>query len=152
MQPQYLLRRDTSAWVGQVWASFAAAVLMCGVGVANLDGESIDRAFLSIAFFFCLSASFTLAKTIRDNRDEQVDTRQWMMQVWAAFVIAVVMTAWGLFRLDLGAWQKGYMLCSGLFLISSTFTLAKTVRDNHEAQLLDRGTQPVLEQLISTKS
>ena len=35
-------------------------------------------------------------------------------------------------------WQKSYMVVSWLFLVSSTFTLAKTVRDGHEAELMER--------------
>jgi hypothetical protein len=137
MAQQYLIRRDTSAWILQVWAAFAAAVALCVVGVWNAPGEGIDRAFLAIAFLFGLSSAFGVAKTVRDNRDEQVDTPAWVLQVWAAFAIAVIVTIWGLFRLELGSWEKGYMVASWLFLISATFTLAKTVRDNHEAGVLE---------------
>ena len=34
-----------------------------------------DRAFLAVGFFFCLFTSFTLAKTIRDNRDDGIEIR-----------------------------------------------------------------------------
>ena len=34
--------------------------------------------------------------------------------------------------------EKNYMMVSWLFLVSSTFTLAKTIRDGHEAQLMER--------------
>ena len=40
--------------------------------------------------------------------------------------------------MDIGEWQKYYMLVTWLFLVSSTFTLAKTVRDSQEADLLER--------------
>jgi hypothetical protein len=134
MQAKHLPRRDTPAWIGQVWAAFAASVLLCGIGVVNIASKGNDRAFLTLAFFFCLSATITLAKTIRDNRFAQVDTRPWIMQAWAAFAIAIGTTAWGLMRLDVGVWERGFMISSGLFLISSAFVLAKTVRDNHEAE------------------
>ena len=137
MAQQYLIRRDSSAWVLQVWAAFAAAVALCVAGVWNAPGEGIDRAFLAIAFLFGLSAAFGLAKTVRDNRDEQVDTPAWVLQVWAAFAVSVIVTVWGLYRLELAGWERGYMFAAWLFLISSTFTLAKTVRDNHEAGLLE---------------
>jgi hypothetical protein len=47
------------------------------------------------------------------------------------------MTAWGLFRMNIGAWEKGFMLVSWLFLVSTAFTLAKTVRDKQEADYME---------------
>jgi hypothetical protein len=55
------------------------------IGVLMLPGRELDRAFLTISFFFCLFSSFSAAKTIRDNRDRQVDTASWVMTVWIAF-------------------------------------------------------------------
>lgn len=139
MVTQYLVQKDTDAWRVQVWSSFAIAVLASSIGVIELPGEQLDRAFLAIGFFFCLFASFSVAKTVRDNRDGQVDTSAWKLMVWLAFVAAVALTGWGLYRMDISQWQKGYMSVAWLFLVSSTFTLAKTVRDRHEAELIERG-------------
>jgi hypothetical protein len=138
MASQYIMQRDTQGWRTQVWISFAVAVLACAVGVLRLPGQELDRAFLAIGLFFCLFASFALAKTVRDNRDGQVDTSSWKMTVWIAFAAAFSLTAWGLWRMNIGEWQKGFMLVSWLFLVSSTFTVAKTIRDKHEAELMDR--------------
>ena len=60
------------------------------------------------------------------------------MTVWVAFAAAITLTAWGLWRMNIPAWEKNYMVVSWLFLVSTTFTLAKTVRDGHEANLMDR--------------
>lgn len=138
MASQYIMQRDTSSWRLQVWISFAVAVVACGTGVIQLPGQELDRAFLAIGLFFCLFASFSVAKTIRDNRDGQVDTASWVMTVWVAFAAAIALTAWGLWRMEIPAWQKNYMVVSWLFLVSSTFTLAKTIRDRHEADLMER--------------
>ncbi len=135
---QYIMQRDTQGWRAQVWISFGLAVLACGIGVLRLPGQELDRAFLAIGLFFCLFSSFALAKTVRDNRDGQVDTSSWKMTVWIAFAAAFSLTAWGLWRMNIGEWQKGFMLVSWLFLVSSTFTVAKTIRDKHEAELMDR--------------
>ena len=137
MTQQYLIRRDTSAWNLQVWLSFSIAVLACAVGVWSMPSEELDRAFLAIGLFFCLFSAFTLAKMIRDNRDERVDTPPWIMTVWVGFIVAVVLTAWGLFRMNIGTWEKGYMVVSWLFLVSTAFTLAKSVRDKQEADILE---------------
>ena len=139
---QYVMQRDTSGWRMQVWISFGLALGACAVGVMLLPGQELDRAFLAIGFFFCLFTSFSVAKTIRDNRDGQVDTSSWVMTVWIAFGAAVCLTAWGLWRMNIGDWQKGFMVVSWLFLVSSTFTVAKTVRDKHEADLMDRSGGP----------
>lgn len=138
MATRYVVQRDTPSWRIQVWLSFAMAVFASGIGVVQLPSEQLDRAFLAIGFFFCLFASFSVAKTVRDNRDGPVDTPAWVMLVWIAFAAAVLLTAWGLWRMGISAWQKGYMGLSWLFLVSSTFTLAKTIRDEHEAGLAER--------------
>lgn len=136
MSQQYLVRPDTQAWVIQVWAAFAIAVLLCAIGLWNLPQDGSDRAFLTIGFLFCVFSALTLAKTIRDNRDERVDTDMWILHVWIAFALAMCSTIWGLARIDLDVWKKGYLVASAFFLISSTFVLAKTIRDNQEAEIL----------------
>ena len=138
MATQYMMQRDTASWRMQVWISFGLAILASAVGVLYLPGQELDRAFLAIDLFFCLFSSFAVAKTIRDNGDGQIDTPSWVMTVWVAFAAAIALTAWGLWRMNIPDWQKGYMVVSWLFLVSSTFTLAKTIRDRHEAELMER--------------
>lgn len=138
MATQYIMQRDTSSWRLQVWISFGLALLACTIGVLNLPGQELDRAFIAMGLFFCLFASFAVAKAIRDNRDGQVDTASWKMTVWAAFAAAIALTAWGLWRMNIPAAEKNTMIVSWLFLVSSTFTLAKTIRDRHEAELMER--------------
>jgi hypothetical protein len=140
--PKYIMQRDTTGWRMQTRISFGLAVLSCAAGVMQLPSLELDRAFLAIGMFFCLFATLALAKTIRDNREGQMDTGAWMITVWVAFAAASMLTAWGLWRMNIDVWQKGYMAVSWLFLISSTFTLSKTVRDKQEADLMDRGVAP----------
>ncbi len=145
MATKYIMQRDTNGWRLQVWLSFALSVIASAAGVIQLPGQELDRAFLAIGLFFCLFSSFAVAKTIRDNRDGQVDTGSWVLTVWVAFAAAIALTAWGLYRMNIPAWQKNYMIVCWLFLVSSTFTLAKTVRDKHEAEMMERAgsqTQP----------
>ena len=145
MATQYVMQRDTGGWRALVWISFTLAVLASGTGVMQLPSQELDRAFLAIGFFFCLFAAFATAKTVRDNRDGRVDTNGWIITVWVSFAAAVCLTAWGLWRMNIGDWQKGYMVVSWMFLVSSTFTLAKTIRDRHEADLMTRSNEPALE-------
>ncbi|MEN9373527.1 MAG: hypothetical protein RIR79_1079 [Pseudomonadota bacterium] len=138
MATHYVMQRDTKGWRVQVWISFITAIAAASYGVVWMPGQDLDRAFLAIGLFFCLFSSFTVAKTLRDNRDGQVDTGSWVMVVWIAFAAAFSLTAWGLWRMNIEGWQKAYMVVSWLFLVNTTFTVAKTVRDQHEADLMER--------------
>jgi hypothetical protein len=47
------------------------------------------------------------------------------------------LTGWGLLRMEISETYKAFLGVSWLFLISTAFTLAKTLRDRHEADLAD---------------
>jgi hypothetical protein len=87
--------------------------------------------------FFLLFASFTLSKTIRDNQFEQVDTSAWKGMVWAGFSIALALSVWGIYRMQIDTWHKGFIVSSALFLLSSSFTLSKAIRDKADADLIE---------------
>ena len=74
-KPQYIVQRDTAGWRNQVWISFACAISSCAYGVLLLPSQELDRAFLAIGLFFCLFASFTLAKTVRDKHEADLMDR-----------------------------------------------------------------------------
>jgi hypothetical protein len=129
------IRRDTSAWRLQVWLSFGIAVSLCAIGLAWLPGADLDRAFMVMGYVFCLSSAFVLSKFIRDNEGRHTDTPMWKAVVWSAFFIAMALTGWGLWRMSVQPVWKAYLAVAWLFLISSVFTLAKTLRDAHDADL-----------------
>lgn len=62
------------------------------------------------------------------------DTAAWIFQTWAAFIISISATGIGVAYLPVDPWIKGFMALSLLFTIASSFTLAKTIRDNHESK------------------
>ena len=130
---QITIQRDTRAWTLQVWLSFAIAVFLCATGLAYLPGQDIDRAFMIMGYLFCLSATFVLSKFVRDNATEKADTPMWRWVVYGAFVLAMVLTGWGLWRMNINETYKAFLLVSWLYLTTSTFTLAKTLRDSHDA-------------------
>ncbi len=137
---QILIHRDSSAWTLQVWVSFGLAVFLCGVGLAYLPGKDLDRAFMVMGYFFCLSAAFVLAKFVRDNEKTAVDGRtadtpMFKFVVWGGFFLAMCLTGWGLLRMEIDDTYKAFLGVSWLYLITCTFTLAKTLRDRHEADL-----------------
>ena len=114
-----------------------AAVVLCAVGLAYLPGQDIDRAFMVMGYLFCLTTAFALAKFVRDNEVRRTDTPLWGVVIWGGFWIAMALTAWGLWRMDVNPTYKAFLGVSWLFVISTAFTLAKTLRDAHEALLAD---------------
>jgi len=64
------------------------------------------------------------------------NSSQWNFFVRAAFIIAILSTLIGIYMLPGPIVIKGYFLISSLFLLFSTITLSKTVRDNHESERL----------------
>jgi hypothetical protein len=129
-----IAKADTRAWRAQVWISFAVAVTLCASGLAWLPGHDLDRAFMVMGYLFTTSAAFALAKFVRDNEAQRIDTPLWGAVVWGGFGVAMALTAWGLWRMEINPTYKAFLAVSWLFLISSVFTLAKTLRDAHEHQ------------------
>lgn len=139
-----MMQRDTPAWQLQVWASFGIAAFLCGTGLAYLPGRDIDRAFMVMGYVFCLSAAFVLAKFVRDAdkarrsaNAAKADTPMFRWVVWGGFFVAMGLTGWGLWQMELNQTYKAFLAVSWLYLITTTFTLAKTLRDKHEADLFE---------------
>jgi len=137
---QTLIHRDSKPWQVQVWASFLIAVFLCAVGLSYLPGRDLDRAFMVMGYFFCLSAAFVLAKYVRDQEKSQAegrlaDTPMFKLVVWGGFFLAMGLTGWGLWRMEINETYKAFLGVSWLYLITCSFTLAKTLRDRHEADL-----------------
>lgn len=128
------MKRDTNAWIMQTWIFFAIALIFSTYGVFSLDNiGGWIRGFMLFGIFSTITTSFTLSKTIRDNKDKKVDTSAWIMQTWVTFGISVLMTAGGLYNMAADVQTKGFITVSFLFALSSAFTLAKTIRDNEES-------------------
>ena len=135
---QTLIHRDSNPWQVQVWASFLIAVFLCAVGLSYLPGRDLDRAFMVMGYFFCLSVAFVLAKYVRDQEKNQTDvkdTPMFRLVVWGGFFLAMSLTGWGLWRMEVNETYKAFLGVSWLYLITCSFTLAKTLRDRHEADL-----------------
>lgn len=140
MQNQFNpVQHDTRAWQYQVWISFGIAVSMCAIGLAWLPGAGLEQAFMVMGYVFCLSAAFVLAKYVRDNQGGAAaagDTPMWRFVVWGGFVVAMGLTGWGLLTMMINPTYKAFLGVSWLYMITTAFTLAKMLRDKHEAVLL----------------
>ena len=135
----FAVHRDSEPRQVQVWVSFSIAVFLCAVGLAYLPGCDLDRAFMVMGYFFCLSAAFVLAKFVRDQQTtsaEAKDTPMFKLVVWGGFLLAMSLTGWGLWRMEVHETYKAFLGVSWLYLITCTFTLAKTLRDHHEVDVV----------------
>ena len=80
----------------------------------------------------------------------QKDSAAWIFQTWAAFSLSLSMTTVGIINLPVDNWVKGFMGMGLAFSVGSTFTLAKTARDLHEARRISaRIDEAHVEKLIS---
>ena len=135
----FIVQRDSRAWQLQVWVSFGIAAFLCATGLAYLPGEPLEQVFMVMGYVFCLSATFVLAKFVRDRdggaRRGAGDTPMWGAVVWGGFAVAMGLTGWGLMNMDVNVTYKAYLGVSWLYLITTAFTLAKMLRDRHEADL-----------------
>jgi hypothetical protein len=66
----------------------------------------------------------------------EIHSPAWVTQTWVSFVVSLAVTGIGIWFLPLDIWVKAFMGMGLLFSIGSTFSLAKTVRDQHESQSL----------------
>lgn len=70
------------------------------------------------------------------NSELQSNSKAWMFYVKAAFAIAIFAVVTGIAMMPADMMVKGYFAISMLFLVSSTITLSKTMRDQHESDRL----------------
>jgi hypothetical protein len=64
------------------------------------------------------------------------NTAAWINFSYIQFMISLGMSALGIWFMPVDLTTKGYLAMALLFNVGATFTLAKTVRDEHEAKRL----------------
>ena len=67
------------------------------------------------------------------RRIRATSTAAWRFQVWASFVLSTTVTGLGVAYLPVDIWTKGFLAMGLLFTVGSCFSLAKTIRDEHES-------------------
>ncbi|MEM9555779.1 MAG: YiaA/YiaB family inner membrane protein [Acidobacteriota bacterium] len=68
--------------------------------------------------------------------DIQRDSSAWLAFVKISFALAFSACLFGIWFMPTPLWIKGYMTMGVLYAVGATFTLAKTLRDEHEAERL----------------
>lgn len=77
-------------------------------------------------------------------------TTAFYAQAGIAFAVAVVALAFGIAYLPVDPWMRAFLALGSLFLVTSTFTLAKCVRDAQEnSGLTSRLDQARLDKILA---
>lgn len=61
-------------------------------------------------------------------------TTAFFVQAAISFGISLAAVAYGIAKLPVGAWERGFLALGLTFVVTSSFTLAKCVRDRQEAE------------------
>ena len=64
-----------------------------------------------------------------------LNSKAWIFFCYVSFAIALGFTGIGIWAMEISLPMKAFMAMGLLFTTGSAFTLAKTLRDEHEAQL-----------------
>ncbi|KFF97040.1 YiaA/YiaB family inner membrane protein [Streptomyces europaeiscabiei] len=81
---------------------------------------------------------------------KQQSTAAFYGQAVASFAVAMAATTVGIYRLDADSWVRAFLAIAVLYLVTSTFTLAKVIRDRQEAgSIVSRVDQARLEKLLA---
>ena len=83
----------------------------------------------------------------------KLDSPGWIFFVKASFACALLGMVGGVIMMPVDLWVRGYVVMGSLFLVGSSFTLAKTLRDQFEAsKLINRlsqaNVQPMVKELV----
>ncbi|MCP3062955.1 hypothetical protein LXT21_29640 [Myxococcus sp. K38C18041901] len=66
----------SSAWVIQVWLSFALSVGVTAIGIWHLPVDTWVKSFMAMGLLFSVGSAFSLSKTVRDQHEmEQLGAR-----------------------------------------------------------------------------
>ncbi|ORE85523.1 hypothetical protein ATO7_14913 [Oceanococcus atlanticus] len=85
-----------------------------------------------------------------DNYDGlKLDSPGWVFFVKTSFGCALLGMLAGVVMMPVDLWMRGYIVMGTLFLVGSSFTLAKTMRDQFESnKMINRLSQARAEKLL----
>ncbi len=81
---------------------------------------------------------------------QPVHSTGWIVQTYVSFAVSLTALGVGIAYLDVDDWVRAFLALSSLYAISSSISLSKTVRDQHEArQVVARVDEAKLEKLLA---
>ena len=92
-----------------------------------------------------------------DQYRKELDSPSWIAFVKVNWIIAISLTSCGILYLPVELWIKGFLGMGLLFSVASSFTVAKTLRDQHEAKKIlrkidDAQTEKILKEHVGPNS
>lgn len=79
----------------------------------------------------------------------KLDSPGWIFFVKTSFACALLGMLAGVVLMPVDLWMRGYIVMGTLFLVGSSFTLAKTMRDQFESnKMINRLSQARAEKLL----
>jgi hypothetical protein len=83
------------------------------------------------------------------NDNIQSNSAGWLFFVKTSFGISLAAMSCGVFFIEIDLIMKAYFALCALFLVSSTITLSKTMRDQHESdRLINKLSEAKAQQLM----
>lgn len=92
-----------------------------------------------------------------DQYRKELDSAAWIGFVKINWILAISATTCGILYLPVDMWMKGFLAMGLLFSVASSFNVAKTLRDQHEATKIikkidDANTEQILKEHGRPKS
>jgi hypothetical protein len=79
-------------------------------------------------------------------------TGAWISFSYISFGASLLLVGGGIFQLPLDLWMRAYLVMGVTMVVQSCFTLAKNIRDLHEAnRMINRLEEARTEQLLSAE-
>lgn len=119
-------------------AGFAVALGSSLSGLWMLPEEQLSqerKGFILIAILFLTYSAFSLAKLTRDSLIPALWKRTslaWCCCVVIAFILAIALSFGGVEKMTIAIEQKRFFQVGMLFILATTISLAKMVRDRDE--------------------
>ena len=74
----------------------------------------------------------------------------WITQTYVSFAVSLSALGTGIAYLPVDAWERAFLGVAALYAVTSSISLAKTVRDQHESrQIVARVDEAKLEKLLT---
>lgn len=100
--------------------------------------------------FESVSSTARLTDMDINTAKQTVHSPAFMVQSWIAFGLSFGAALMGIYYLPVSTWPRAFLAMSLAMTVSSAFTLAKTIRDAHEAnQLVKRVDNARVEDILT---
>lgn len=92
----------------------------------------------------------TVMATTDPNTRPANHSPAWVLQTQIAFATSLLSLGIGIAYLPVGPWPRAFLALASLFTVSSSLSLAKTLRDQHESRnVVARVDEAKLERLLT---